>query len=159
MSRDFLAVELAPADGFEPRWRSPLERALRDAPPGIRDLSRTGKLHVHGDVGAPPGVEVVRVAPDRALVLCAAADVERVRGELGERVVDMSAALAGLEVRGERLMRRLADLDLDALPAAGAVAHVPATVLRDGDAFRIFFPQEYADHVGAVVLDAAAGLA
>ena len=102
-------------NGFEPVRRSPLERALRDAPPEVRDVS----LQVPEDLG---------------------------RG------------LAGLQVTGEPLLRRLTDLDLGALPATGMIAHVRATVLRDGDDFRIFFPQEYADHVADVVLDAVAGL-
>jgi hypothetical protein len=55
-------------------------------------------------------------------------------------------------------MRRLTDLDLDALPAVGAVAGVQATAIRDGDEFRLFFGQEYADHVATVVLDAIEGL-
>jgi len=114
---EFLDPSSARAEnGFEPVQRSPLERALRDAPPGVRDIS----LQV----------------PD-----------------------DLDKGLAGLQVTGERLLRRLTDLNLDALPATGTVAHVRATVLRDGDEFRIFFPQEYADHVAEVVLDAAAGLA
>jgi hypothetical protein len=55
-------------------------------------------------------------------------------------------------------MRRITDLDLDALPAAGAIAHVQAVVLRDGDAFRLFFGQEYADYVAEVVIDAHEGI-
>ena len=156
---EFLTVELGPPDGSEPVWRSPLERALREAPPGIRDVSRTGKLHVHGEAGEPADADIVRLAPGRLLVLGEPGEVESVRRRLGDAAVDVTAALAGLEVRGERLMRRLTDLDLDALPAAGAVARIPAFVLREGDRFRIFFPQEYADYLGAVVVDAAAGLA
>jgi hypothetical protein len=34
----------------------------------------------------------------------------------------MTAALAALEVEGEDLMRRLTELDLDRLPAIGAIA-------------------------------------
>ena len=113
---EFINPGLARAEnGFEPVQRSPLERALRDAPPQVRDIS----LQV----------------PE-----------------------ELERGLAGLQVTGELLLRRLTDLDLDALPATGMIAHVRATVLRDGDEFRIFFPQEYADHVAEVVLDAAAGL-
>ena len=72
---------------------------------------------------------------------------------------ELERGLAGIQVSGERLLRRLTDLDLDSLPATGMVAHVRATVFRDGDEFRIYFPQEYADHVAEVVLDAMAGLA
>ncbi len=161
----FLSPGLARAeDGFEPVQRSPLERALRDAPPEVRDLSLTGKLDVRGvleelDLG---GAEIVAVTADRWLVLCPPDDVQRHLEQLGagaRSVVDMTSALAGIEVTGEQLLRRLTDLDLDSLPATGSVAHVHATVLREGDQFRIFFPQEYADHVAGVVIDALAGLA
>ncbi len=166
---DFLSPGLARLEGgFEPVSRSPLERALRDAPPGIRDLSHTGKLDVRGpdaevlDSGElGDGVEVVRITPERALLLCPPEDIARLLEQLNARarsVVDVTSALAGLHVSGEQLLRRLTDLDLDALPAVGSVAHIPATLVREGDEFRLFFPQEYADHVAAVVLDAAAGL-
>jgi len=130
----------------------------------VRDLSAIGKLDVRGVLDALEvgDAELVAVTADRWLVLCPPDDVQRLLQQLGARarsVADATSALAGLAVTGERLLRRLTDLDLDALPATGAFAHVPATVLRDGDEFRIFFPQEYADHVAEVVLDAAAGLA
>ncbi len=57
-------------------------------------------------------------------------------------------------------MRRLTDLDLDGLPAAGPLlSRVPAIVLRDeGERFRVYVPQELAHDVAVAVLDAAAGL-
>jgi hypothetical protein len=56
-------------------------------------------------------------------------------------------------------MRRLTDLDLGALPAVGALAHVQAYVLRDeGETFRFFFPQEYGHYLAEVVIDTAEGL-
>ena len=159
---EFLSVDHARFDRrFAPEYRSPLKRALRDAPPYVRDVSRTGKLEVRGEIGAIDAGEVVRITPRRALVLCDFDDTAAVRARLratAEHVVDVTGALAGLLVSGPELLRRLTDLDLDALPAAGAVAGVAAIVLRDGDAFRIFFPQEYGDHVARVVVDAAAGL-
>jgi sarcosine oxidase gamma subunit len=144
-------------------WRSPLERALREAPPEVTDISLTGKLDVRGDVGSlrTRALEIVRLTPERALVLCDFTKTGEIRAKLSERffVVDLSAVLAGLQVRGETLMRRLTDLDLDALPAVGAVAHVQAYVIRDGgDTFRIFFPQEYGHYLAEVVIDTAAGL-
>jgi sarcosine oxidase gamma subunit len=156
---DFLSPDLA---GAEARWRSPLERALREAPPEITDVSVTGKLEIRGDVGTlkARAHEVVRITPERALVLCDFTKTGELRAKLSERflVIDMSAALAGLQVRGETLMRRLTDLDLDALPAVGAVAHVQAYVLRDGDdVFRLFFPQEYGHYLAEVAVDAAEG--
>ncbi len=165
-SLDFLSLDLARAgEGHEPAPRSPLEHALRWAGTEIEDSSQMGKLEVRGQLdGAdlPDGTESVRLSPTRALVLCPPNEVGRVRAELRERfghVVDVTGALAGIRVRGEQLLRRLTDLDLDSLPAAGAVARVPAIVLRDGDAFRIFFAQEYGDYVVEVVLDTAKGLA
>jgi len=143
-------------------WRSPLERALRGAPPEITDLSLTGKIEVRGDLDSldARGIELARITPIRGLVLCdftKTVDVlQRLRSEF--LAIDMSATLAGLQVRGETLMRRITDLDLDALPAAGAVAHVQALVLRDGDSFRLFFGQEYSDYLAEVVIDAWEGL-
>lgn len=157
---DFLSPDRADA---EARWRSPLERALEHAPPEIADLSLTGKLDVRGDLDSldAKGVELVRITPERGLVLCDFTKTANVRARLADRflVVDLSAALAGLQLRGEALMRRLTDLDLDSLPAVGAVAHVQAYVLRDdAETFRLFFPQEYGHYLAEVVVDAAEGL-
>jgi sarcosine oxidase gamma subunit len=158
---DFLSPDLAAP---EAQWRSPLERALRHAPADVNDVSLTGKLELRGDVGTlrSRALEIVPVTPERALVLCDFTKTAEIRAKLEERflVIDMSAALAGLQVRGETLMRRLTDLDLDALPAVGSVAHVQAYVLRDGgETFRLFFPQEYGHYLAEVVVDAAQGLA
>ena len=157
---DFLSPDRADA---EARWRSPLERGLEHAPPEIADISLTGKLDVRGDLDSvdAKGVELVRITPERGLVLCDFTKTANVRARLADRVlvVDLSAALAGLQLRGEALMRRLTDLDLDSLPAVGAVAHVQAYVLRDdAETFRLFFPQEYGHYLAEVVVDAAEGL-
>ena len=157
---DFLSPDHADA---EARWRSPLERGLEHAPPEIADISLTGKLDVRGDLDSvdAKGVELVRITPERGLVLCDFTKTANVRARLADRVlvVDLSAALAGLQLRGEALMRRLTDLDLDSLPAVGAVAHVQAYVLRDdAETFRLFFPQEYGHYLADVVVDAAEGL-
>ena len=72
----------------------------------------------------------------------------------------MTCSLTGLGLEGERLLRRLTDLDLDELPAAGGFARIGAIVVRDeGERFRAFFPQELGHYVAEVVLDAIAGLA
>jgi sarcosine oxidase gamma subunit len=144
-------------------WRSPLERALAhvDDSLGVRDISRTGKIEVRGEIAELDAEGAVWLTPHRALVVCAYEEAAQVRLRLSERflAIDMTAALAGLEVRGEQLMRRLTDLDLDNLPAPGPVAHVQAVVMRDADeTFRIFFPQEYGHYVAEVVVDAAEGL-
>jgi hypothetical protein len=116
--------EFMVADPASPAWRSPLRRALADAPAGI-------------------------------------ADVTRLAGPEEERALGPTAGLAGIEVavpHAVTLLRRLTDLDLDRLPAVGAVAHVRALVQRpDGNRFRIWCAQEYADYLAEVVLDADAG--
>jgi sarcosine oxidase gamma subunit len=157
---DFLSPDLAAP---EAEWRSPLERALAHAPDGLEDVSRTGVLEVRGDLSGLEAVdaEVVRLTPERALVLCEWKRIGATREELGRRfhVTDLSAGWAGLSLRGETLLRRLTDLDPAALPAVGAVAHVQALVLRDDAAsFRLFFPQEYGHYVAEVVVDAARGV-
>jgi sarcosine oxidase gamma subunit len=73
-----------------------------------------------------------------------------------------AAGLAGIELAGahrRNLLRRLTDLNLDALPAIGPVASVRTLLVADGaDSFRLWFAQEYSDHMVACVLDAAAGV-
>jgi hypothetical protein len=155
----FLCADRARSgDGFEPRFASPLARALEGST-RIRDLSALGKIEVRGEVDAiDVEAEVVRLGPSRALVLCESERCAELRDRLPGLVVDLTGALAGLELEGARALRRLTDLDLDALPAAGKVAEVPALVLRDGDSFRIFCPQEVGHHLAEVVLDTLEGL-
>jgi hypothetical protein len=128
---------------------------------GLLDLSHLGKLEVrNADLASLPlDVEVIPVGGRRALVLCDRDARARIARELPGLVVDVTAAYAGIEVEGERLLRRLTDLDLEQLPAAGAVAGVRALVTRDGDRFRIWFGQELAESVAESVLDAIEGLA
>jgi hypothetical protein len=150
--------EARPENGFEPRAASPLARALAGAA-GIGDLSLLGKLEVRGPGSAiDVDADVISITPHRALVICDAGRVSVLRESLPGLVVDVTAALAGIEVEGETIMRRLTDLALDRLPAAGKVADVPALVSRDGDRFRIFFPQEYGDSVVETVRDAREGV-
>lgn len=136
---------------------SPLREVESDA---FTDVSALGKLEVRGDVGGLDGA--IPLAPGRALVVVEG-DTRPSRDRLteeGYRVYDLTSALAGLELEGERLMGRLTELDLRRLPAVGAVARgVPAVVeRRDGDRFRLFVPQELGRYVAEVVVDAAEGL-
>ena len=152
---EFLSPDQAAAEAV---WRSPLERALADAPEGIDDVSLTAKIEVRGDFeDLEVDAEIVRVTPRRALVLAPYERGAELRARLREQadlVADVTAKYAGLRVEGEALMRRLTDLDLDALPAVGAVARVQAFVLRDEhESFRFFFPQEYGDYLVNVVSD------
>lgn len=126
--------------------------------PGVTDVSHLGKLEVRG--GVPEGA--IPVGVDRALVIVdgdARAERDRLLGQ-GYRVYDMTAALAALEVEGAALMRRLTELDLDALPAVGSILRgTPALIeRRDGDRFRLFVPQELGEFVAETVVDLAAGL-
>ncbi len=159
---DFLSPDLATPDA---EWRSPLERALADAPAGFEDLSRTGMLDVRGELNGlgSGGADLVQMTPERALVLCPFDEVGELRRRLageGRLVVDVSAAWAGLGIPGdETLFRRVTDADPGRLPAVGSVAHVRTILLRpDNETFRLYFPQEYADYVAEVLIDAARGL-
>ncbi len=152
----FLSPALA-----EPAPRSPLGRALEGS--DVRDLSLDlAVVDVRGDLAGLPveGVEIVRLSAKRSLVLCPYRDAPSLVAWLGARrivAVDVSGGFAGLEVEGEAVLRRLTELPLDRLPAAGMVGHVSALVLRDGERFRLFFRQEYADYIGELVRDTIEG--
>lgn len=143
---------------------SPLARALAGAPESVRDLSLDGKVELRGDLAVvmlEEDEELVTLTPRRGLLLTddPLDAVARAR-ESGVRAYDMTAGLAGLAFEGERLFRRLTDLDPDQLPTAGGFARVSAIVVRDeGESFRAYFPQELGHYVAEVVLDALAGLA
>jgi hypothetical protein len=157
----FLSPTAARADsGFEPRGASPLARALEGAS-GIRDLSLFGKLEVRGPAVGDLGtdVEVLPITPTRTLVVGPPERCVELRVALPGFVIDVSAALAGIAVEDERLMRRLTDLDLAALPSAGKVSGVGAVVAAGEGGFRIFFAQEYGHSVVEAVRDLQAGLA
>ncbi len=143
---------------------SPLRRALDGATGRVRDLWLDGVVEVRGDVDLVrplEGEELFRLSPRRGYLFTSddPADVaRRLRGD-GVLAYDAAAALAGLGLEGEQLMRRLTDLDLERLPAAGPFARVNALVLRDeGESFRVYVPQELGHDVAVAVLDAVAGL-
>jgi hypothetical protein len=144
---------------------SPLRRALDGVDPAlVEDLSQRGVVEIRGDVGSVEpgeGEELVQLSPRRAFLLTdgdPAVAVERLRAE-GALAYDMTGGYAGFAVRGEPLMRRLTDLDLERLPAAGPFARVPAIVIRDeGERFRVYVAQELGHDVVTAVLDAIAGL-
>jgi hypothetical protein len=143
---------------------SPLRRALEDAPEQLRDLSLEGVVEVRGEldrVRARDGEKLVRLSPRRGYLFTGAdpADVVARLRESDVLAYDATGALAGLALEGEQLMRRLTDLDLGNLPAAGPFARVNALVLRDeGERFRIYVPQELGHDTALAVLDAIAGL-
>jgi hypothetical protein len=138
---------------------SPLRRALEGS--DVEDLSSEGKVELRGDLDrVEVGGALVRLSPRRGYLFTGedpAGVVERVR-EQGVLAYDATAALAGFVVAGEQLMRRLTDLDLDRLPAAGPFGGVSAIVVReDGERFRVYVPQELGHDVALAVLDAAEG--
>jgi sarcosine oxidase subunit alpha len=149
------------------RWSEELGRVIGMAwvPPGLAEDGAPIDIKVDGHleqarVRLKPffDADVVRFTPTRALVFGGTTHRAALRTR-GLFVVDLTGALAGLKLKDELLMRRLTDLDLDALPAAGSFAHVPATVLRDDrEIFRAFFPQEYGHYVAEVVIDTAEAL-
>jgi sarcosine oxidase gamma subunit len=159
---EFLSARPAPTPAFEPRLRSPLERAVSS---GFRDLSLTlAKFEVRGDLDRIAGEDLIRITPARGLVVAPIEQGEAVEARLRQRVatvIDVTGALAALRIErpdAATLMRCLTDLDLERLPAAGAVAHVPAIVRGGGETFELFWPQEYGHYLAHVVVDTAEGL-
>ena len=144
---------------------SPLRRALADVDPAaVRDLWLDGVVELRGDLGLVeplPGEHLVRLSPRRGYLFTEddpADAVERIRGR-GVLAYDATGALAGMAIQGEQLMRRLTDLDLERMPAAGPFARVTGIVLREeGERFRVYVAQELGHYVAEAVVDALAGL-
>ena len=166
---DFLSVDAAHAQGrFRPLARSPFLRRLEGA-------AEQGGWLVPTGTGGNDAVSIrdvthlhrVRESSDGVLVEFEPGD-EREPVVVGwlwngeerppEDALDVSAGYGVLELEGpkvEALLRRLTDLDLERLPAAGAVAHVRAILIHDGEhAYRLLVEQELADYLLEVVLDA-----
>jgi hypothetical protein len=145
-------------DGFDPRPASPLARALAGSA-GLRDLSLLGKVELRGGE-VPDGVDAIRITPHRVLLLCEPERCAELLETASGLAIDLTGALAGIELEGDVLMRRLTDLDLALLPAAGKVAGVPAIVASSGGGrYRVFFAQEVGHSVVEAVRDLQEGLA
>jgi hypothetical protein len=144
---------------------SPLRRALEGADPAaVRDLSLEGIVEVRGDVDSVvpgAGEEFLRLSPRRGVLFTGGDPVEvvdRVRAA-GALAYDSTGAYAGIALASEQVLRRLTDLDLEAIPTAGPFAHVTALFRRDADGwFRVYVHQELGHYVAEAVLDAIAGL-
>ena len=135
--------------------------------------------------GGPPGAGETTVldgallwlsSPDRALLLCEPAEILTLRGLLESvcgvsphcGLVELTAGFAGIELRGPRaraLLERLTAIDVRAasLPVggvrAGAVAEVPATLLRsEEDSFLVLVGAQEAPDAWEITLDAGAPL-
>jgi len=116
---------LSPSSCAEGTVGSPLRRALEGTDPEVvRDLSLEGIVEIRGNVGvAVPGAgeELVRLSPRRAFLFTdgdpvAAAERARAAGALA---YDATGAYAGMAIANEQVVRRLTDLDLERIPAAG----------------------------------------
>ena len=103
----------------------------------------------------------MRLSPRRAFLFTdgdPAEVAERVRAD-GALGYDATAALAGIAIASEQVMRRLTDLDLARIPTAGSFAHVTALVRRGPNgSFLVYVQQELGHYVAEAVLDAIAGL-
>ncbi len=174
---DFLSLDAAlVTDRFQPLARSPMERRLREA--GAEFAERDGWVvatHVPGQeahalhVRDLTHLHRVRESSDGVLIELRAGEarapvtVGRLWNGDGdtppESALDLSAGYAALQIDGPgatTLLRRLTEMPLDDLPAAGAVAHVRAWVVQDGaESYRLVFDQEYGHYLWEVVIDAA----
>jgi hypothetical protein len=156
---------LSPTRCADATTTSPLRRALDGADSAaVRDLSLEGIVEVRGDVDAvTPGAgeELLRLSPRRGFLFTEddpVEVVERVRAG-GVLAYDATGAYAGIAIASEQVMRRLTDLDLDAIPTAGPFAHVTALFRRGADGwFHVHVPQELGHYAAEAVLDAIAGL-
>ena len=156
---------LSPSRCAEGTLASPLRRALQHADSEVvRDLSLEGVVEIRGEVDTvspAAGEALVRLSPRRGFLFTdgdAADVVERVRSG-GALAYDATGALAGVAIRSEQALRRLTDLDLERLPAAGPLARANALVLNGEDGwFRVYVQQELGHYVAEAVLDAIAGL-
>ena len=156
---------ISPSRCAEGTTTSPLRRALEGADPAaVRDLSLDGVVEVRGSIDAvTPGMgeELVRLSSRRAFLFTPddpADVVSRVRAT-GPLAFDATAALAGIAIRDEQVMRRLTDLDLERIPTAGPFAHVTALFRRDADGwFEVYVQQELGHYVGEAVLDVLVGV-
>src|SRR4029077_16397315 len=108
-----------------------------------------------------PGEVLLRLSPGRGFLFTEADPVmvvERLRGG-GALAYDVTGAYAGIAVASEQVVRRLTDLDLEAIPTAGPFAHVTALFRRGADGwFHVYVHQELGHYVAEAVLDAIAGL-
>jgi heterotetrameric sarcosine oxidase gamma subunit len=180
---DFISLEDARADEhFRPIGKSPMQRQLAEAGaefeerdgrlvatfvPGeedlrirVRDVTHLYRVEeAEGDVEVELGDGAYGVRPPTGRGRTVVARLRERAGPPEEKVMDLSAAWAALEVDGagaDRVLRRLTELDLDSLPLIGQLAHIRALVARpEEDRFLIVFPQEYGHYLWEVVLDAA----
>lgn len=140
---------------------------------GVLDLRLSDGSGPRGSAAAEPvaGGWWCRITDDRALLVAPRAPLRTERDRRladGEDVVDLSPGHAALTVAGplaREALARATSLDLrpDRTPVGsfrpGSLAHVPATVLREGDdQYLVLVGASHALHVWAVLADAVGGL-
>ncbi len=70
-------LEFLVADPSHPAWRSPLRRALRDAPAGVRDVTAQADADTVRPLGPPAGVAGIEIeAPFARTVLARLTDLD-----------------------------------------------------------------------------------
>ena len=156
---------LSPSSCAEGTVASPLRRALEGADPDVvRDLPLEGIVEIRGKVDAVvpgAGEELLPLSPRRAVLFTSGDPVavaERARAA-GALAYDATGAYAGMAIASEQVLRRLTDLDLERIPAAGPFAHVTALFRRGADGWiRVYVQQELGHYAAEAVLDAIAGL-
>jgi hypothetical protein len=98
-------------------------------------------------------------SPLRRALAAAPNGIRDVTAEAQDGPFGVAAGVAGLEIEARfarTLLARITDLEP---PGIGAIAHVRGQVMHEGgDRYRIWFPQEYADYLAHVVVDAWEGL-
>jgi glycine cleavage system aminomethyltransferase T len=180
---DFLSIDKAErSDRFHPVLKSPMHRRLSDAGSAfeelngwlvathvpaqdrhriaIRDVTASYRVEEgNGSIEIELGDGEYGVRPPTGDGQTLIASYRGGAGATREGFLDMSAAWGAIEVDGPgatTVMRRLTDLDLDELPAVGALAHIRALVARPGDErYLIVIPQEYGHYLWEAVVDAA----
>jgi glycine cleavage system aminomethyltransferase T len=139
------------------------------------DRSAIGKLELHADHGLELGKAEARdgawwcpLTSERALVLCKPADTADMRERFGGDAVDLTSALAALEITGplaRELFARFTAIDLrdqvSPLHAfrPGSVARTPGSILREHeDGWLMLFGAALGSYMWTVVADAAESL-
>lgn len=143
---------LAPAAGAVSPIAAVADGVVVTDATGIRVLELRGPRN---DLAVPAGATLLALTPERALLIGGEGEAPA-----GVRSYDVTAAWAAFEVEGEALLRRLTELDLAHLPAAGAILRGTSAVIerRGGERFRILVAQELGEYVVETVLDLAEGL-
>jgi glycine cleavage system aminomethyltransferase T len=140
---------------------------------GIADVSHLTKLELRpaGEeiTAGDPGVRLkpdagtlvwYRISPRRALVLCAPALGDTVRGQVGDRFsLDVTGAYSVIAIAGPEahtVLRRMTHIHH--FPSGGEIAHVQGHVLERDGGYWVICAQELGQYVWEVAVDRASAL-